>query len=413
MSNNKIEIDEEILIKLYKEAKTLIEIADFFKCSERTISRCITKLRLNGLLNSSDRFEFDKQNNQLISQNQKYKDLTRIGRRQLRTEIQLKNAIIEYNKKLIEILSKHKLPSFAIKKIKKINKGSTGIVHITDAHFNELVDLVHNKYDFPIASQRLRLLAMKTKEYFKPLGIKKILIAMTGDLMNSDRRLDELLSESTNRSKATFLAVNLLEHFILDLSQDFQITMANVVGNESRLSKDVGWTEMMASDNYDFTIYNILKVIFRNSNIQLLDGNLLEQIVEISGQNVLLIHGNQLKANSMEQSIQKIKGKYTSQKINIDFVLSGHLHSCRIGDIFARGSSLVGANAFSDSALQLESRASQNLHIFYQNGTRDSIKVDLQNTENIEGYDIVKELESYNAKSLSKAKKKKIVSNII
>ena len=231
--------------------------------------------------------------------------------------------------------------------------------------------------------------------------------------MNSDRRLDELLSEATNRSKATFLAVNLLEHFILDLANDFQVTVANVVGNESRLPKDVGWTEIMASDNYDYTIYNILKLIFRNSNIKMLDGHLLEQIVEISGQNVLLLHGNQLKASSMEQSIQKIKGKYTSQKITIDFVISGHLHSARIGDVYARASSLVGANAYSDSALQLESRASQNIHIFYPNGNRDSIKIDLQVTDNIEGYNIVQALEAYNAKSLKKAKKKKIVQNVV
>jgi len=144
----------------------------------------------------------------------------------------------------------------------------------------------------------------------------------------------------------------------------------------------------------------------------MLEGNLLEQIVEVSGQNVLLLHGNQLKASSMEQSIQKIKGKYTSQKTNIDFVLSGHLHSARIGDVYARGSSLVGANAYSDSALQLESRASQNLHVFYTNGNRDSLKIDLQVTDDIEGYNIVKELEAYNAKSLSKAKKK-TVSNIV
>lgn len=145
----------------------------------------------------------------------------------------------------------------------------------------------------------------------------------------------------------------------------------------------------------------------------MLDGNLLEQIVEISGQNVLLLHGNQLKSNSMEQSIQKIKGKYTSQKINVDFVLSGHLHSSRIGDVYARGSSLVGANAYSDSALQLESRASQNLHIFYLNGTRDSIKIDLQVTDGIKGYDIIKDLQAYNAKSLNKAKKKKIITNVV
>ena len=409
----KVKIDDKDLIKLYEENKPALEIAHMLKCGERTVYSRLAKLRLKGLIDYSEDFEITKQNTKLLASNQRYQDLTRIGRKQLREKIKLDNALIEYNKELIEVFSNHKLPLFTIKKNKKLGQGATGIIHITDVHFNELVNLVHNKYDFPIASQRLQLFAQKTKQYFKPLGIKKVLIAMTGDLMNSDRRLDELLSEATNRSKATFLAVNILEQFILDIAQDFQVTVANIVGNESRLAKDIGWTEMMASDNYDFTIYNILKLLFRNSNIKLLDGNLLEQVVEVSGQNILLLHGNQLKANSMEQSIQKIKGKYTAQKIAIDFVLSGHLHSARIGDVYARGSSLVGANAYSDSALQLESRASQNLHVFYLNGTRDSMKIDLQVTDDIKGYNIIKELESYNAKSLKKAKKKKIVSNIV
>jgi len=406
-------IDDKLLIELYNEGKTALEIASILDCGERTVYTHLAKLKLNGIIGYKESFELAKQNEKLLTSNQKYKDLTRISRKQLREKIKIENALTEFNSQLIEILKQYNLPAFAYQKLKLSTKGATGVIHITDPHFNELVNLMHNKYDFPIASKRFRLLAIKAKRYFHALGINKVLIAMTGDLMNSDRRLDELLSEATNRSKATFLAVNILEHFILDISKEFHTTIANVVGNESRLAKDIGWTDIMASDNYDFTIYNILKLLFRNSNIRMLDGNLLEQIIEISGQNVLLLHGNQLKANSMSQSIQKIKGKYTSQKIRIDFVLSGHLHECRIGDVYARGASVVGANAYSDSALQLESRASQNLHIFYKDGTRDSIKIDLQNTDNIKGYDIVKDLEAYNAKSLTKAKKKKIVTNVV
>ena len=256
-------------------------------------------------------------------------------------------------------------------------------------------------------------MALQTIEYFKSKGIKNILIAFTGDLMNSDRRLDELLAEATNRSKATFLSVSILEQFILDLAQHFHITVASVIGNESRIGKDIGWEESVASDNYDYTIYHILKLIFRDSNVTFLSGNSVEQVVEVSGQNVLLIHGNQIKSSAVEKSIQTIKGKYTSRGINIQFVLFGHMHSARNGDTYARSSSVCGANAYSDGALQLESRASQNIHIFYKNGNRDSIKVDLQNYGEITGYDINKELEAYNAKSLSKAKKKVTINRVV
>ena len=46
-------------------------------------------------------------------------------------------------------------------------------------------------------------------------------------------------------------------------------------------------------------------------------------------------------------------------------------------------------------------RASQNLYVFYDNGNRDGIKVDLQNVNN-KGYNIEKSIKAYNPKSSEK-----------
>ena len=73
---------------------------------------------------------------------------------------------------------------------------------------------------------------------------------------------------------------------------------------------------------------------------------------------------------------------------------------------------MVGANDYSEKALNLNGRASQNCYIFYGNGNRDGIKVDLQNTEN-KGYDIDKALEAYNAKSHGKIKTKKTIFEVV
>ena len=63
---------------------------------------------------------------------------------------------------------------------------------------------------------------------------------------------------------------------------------------------------------------------------------------------------------------------------------------------------MVGSNDYSDKKLNLISKASQNIHIIYDKNRRDSIKIDLQNTDEIEGYNIDKSLEAYNPKSSSK-----------
>jgi predicted phosphodiesterase len=272
---------------------------------------------------------------------------------------------------------------------------------------------MHNKYDFTVASQRLRKFVHDCKKYLSVHNVKNVCVAMTGDLMNSDRRLDEQLSQATNRAKAVLLSVTLLEQVLLDLQKDFNVSVAHVVGNESRITKDIGWVEEVASDNYDTIIHGMLKQLFKKSNVKFFDGNCNQRIVEIVGQKILLQHGHQHKSTNASKGFQSTKGLLASQGIVIDFVISGHFHNAKLGDVFAQGSSLAGANAFSNDALQLESRASQNLHIFFINGNRDSIKIDLQNVEGVQGYPIDKELEAYNAKSVNKSKKKVTVHKVV
>lgn len=403
-----MDINEKEFIELYGKGKTDDELGKIFGCSSRTIERHGQKYRNAGKIPYRADLEI---NVELERQKQKNKDLGRIDRKTIRDYLRTENTIIEYHKELVAVLKKYPLPKIKVPCKTGILKGA-GIFHLTDLHLNELVNLEINKYDFTVASKRLKKFVDRAKVYFKAAKVGNILVALTGDLLNSDRRLDELLSESTNRSKATFLAVSLLEQTIIDLAKDFKITMVNVTGNESRIQEHIGWSEILATDNYDYTIYNILKFIFRKTPINFIEGNPIEQTVEVNNQNVLFLHGNQLKAK-MEQAVQKIKGKYIARKTSVDFIISGHKHSARIGDTYARGSSLVGANGYSDSALQLESRASQNIHIFYGDGNRDSIKIDLQNTNGIKGYDINKELEAYNAKSANKAKKKTTVVKVV
>lgn len=344
----------------------------------------------------------------LANKVQKLQDSNRIERKSFREFSRVSNALEEYNKELVSKLVLIK--PFTIKHA-KINNKAVGIVQLSDLHFNELIDIEGNKYDFEIASKRLKLLAIKAKMYFKSANISNILIAMTGDLMNSDRRLDELLNQATNRAKATSLAFYLLEQFICDLNQDFNMTVASVSGNESRANKEQGFSEVCATDNYDFTIFNMLKVAFRNTPIVFTDGSFSEQVVNVAGSNILLLHGQSIKQD-FEKTLQQIIGRYASKGIKIDYIFFGHLHSARIGDLGARSSSLCGANSYSEFALDLSSRASQNIAIFYDNKTHDVFKIDLQNANN-EGYEIIKELVAYNAKSLDKCKEKVLIHQIV
>ena len=265
-----------------------------------------------------------------------------------------------------------------------------------------MVDLEHNQYDFKIASARCKHFVSKAINYFKSSDISNVLLVQSGDLLNSDRRLDELLNMATNRAKATFLAVDIFQQIILHLNKHFNVSVCSVTGNESRVKKDWGWSKNLASDNYDYTIFQTLRYIFRDSDVIFIEGDPTELVVEVAGQNLLILHGNGSIKKGIDTSVTQLMGRYKARGVDIDYVIFGHVHSARVGDNFSRSSSMVGANDYSEKALNLAGRASQNCYIFYENGNRDGIKIDLQNYT--KGYNIEESLESYNAKSHDKIK---------
>ena len=350
--------------------------------------------------------EVIEENLKLAKRSQKQADLNRIKNKSFREHVRLENALVEYNKALIDILKTESLKT-TIKQHESKGKQAI-IVQIADTHFNELVDLKNNKYDFEVASKRLQKFAYHIKEYATFYNVSEIFVAVTGDLLNSDRRLDEKLSLSTNRAKATFLGVHLLKHLILDLNSIANVSVGCVSGNESR-AYELGWVDMVATDNYDFTIFEILRMLLPDINFITSGG--LELVVEVNGHNVLLIHGHQL-GNMQNDKIAKVISKYARNGIILDFMMCGHLHETKITDMFARSSSLVGANAYSENALLLSSRAAQNIYIMKDNERHD-IRIDLQHTKGFKGYAINKELSAYNAKSLDKTHKKQTVFKIV
>lgn len=352
--------------------------------------------------------EIIRENVRYKKEKQKAQDLNRIERKSFREFARLDNTLIEMNTQLIELLKNY---PFKIKLKKHAPKNDTAlIVQLSDLHFNELVNLPHNKYDFTIAGKRLKKYADKIKDYCKLYNIKTVFLAITGDLMNSDRRLDEMLNMATNRNNATYLSFLLLSQFIIDLNEIGNITIAAVSGNESRAKEEKGYSDIVATDNYDFTIFNMLKVKFDNQ-ITFISGDPVELVVKVAGINILLMHGEGLETDT-QKKIQQIIGKYVARDIQINFVVYGHVHTPYITDYSSRSGSMVGSNDYNEKSLFLVSKASQNIHLVSSSGI-DSIKIDLQNTEGVNGYDIISALESYNAKSAKKLHHKQIIHEIV
>lgn len=339
--------------------------------------------------------QFDDMDNQeqdefmrLVRANQRQSDKMRIQNTKIRKTTRLTNALEEYTNDLLKVFKKHDLSKISIKHPSNGSQ-SYGILHLSDLHINEQIKLSNNEFNLEIASKRLQKHVDHAKKVFKGYGVSEVLVAFTGDLLNSDRRLDELLMNATNRANATFIAVDILQQVILDLNKDFNVRCANVTGNESRVGQDIGWVNDIGQDNFDFMIYNTLAYVFRGSTGVVFlppDDTYLEKVVTVGKQNILLIHGHSGIAHNTESKFASKIGQYAQKGIFINYIIFGHLHSAMISDMYARSSGLPGANNYSQNALSLTGKASQNFYIVSDNGDIHGMKVDLQDTTGYDGY---------------------------
>lgn len=362
--------------------------------------------------------EIITENVKLAKQKQKNQDTNRIERKSFREHARIENAVAEYAKELLEQNKKygHFLKTLNLKPIKNSLKNSgVGVIQITDLHGNELIDLPHNKYDFIVLSKRLKLYINECINAFKNNKVEKVCILFTGDLLNSDRRLDEMLNQATNRSKASLLMQHLLTQAILEVrNAGYKITIVSVLGNESRVGKEMMFSNEGLSDNYDFNIIASIKQKFDFAKIKGITwGSIdkVEEVVEIDGKNWLVSHDLSKYTDNQGKS-QSTVGRYSLQGIKIDYMVAGHIHATRIADNSARSSSMAGSNSYNEIALNLSGKAQHNYFIV-KNGRIQPTVVDLQNVDDVEGYNIIKELEAYNTKSVGKLYKGKTVLRII
>ena len=182
------------------------------------------------------------------------------------------------------------------------------------------------------------------------------------------------------------MSVLLLRQFILDLRAEFGIDLFAVAGNESRTAKDISWAGPAVTDNYDSIIYWMLELSLQGDKGLVFhphQGN--EEVFSIHKETFLLLHGHQLNF-SQQKSVQSVMGKYAVSGVKVSHIIGGHIHSAGISDYSSRSSSLCGGDAYAYNALGYASNASQNIHLVTPHGI-DSMKVDLQNTEEVDGYD--------------------------
>lgn len=340
-------------------------------------------------------------------------DEGRISRGEDRNEMRAESAIKKLTENVVDaikILGK-KLPKGKRRGGKLTKSKAVAVIHLSDNHLNELISTPSNTFDFEVASKRLQLLAAKAKRYCHSAGVEKVVVAFGGDLMNSDRRIDEVTNMATNRSRAMVLGAWLYQQFLLDLREDFFVDVFGITGNEGRAKMELSWSDPGVTDSYDASIYWMLQMMMeqvpdKGLRFHALQGN--EAVFSIHQETFLLLHGHQINMAD-QRKVQAMMGKHsTLNGTRITHVLAGHIHAAMVSDYASRNSSLSGGNAYSEEALGFCSKASQNMHLVYPEsrgcpGGLDGIKLDLQDVTGVDGYPIVEVLAEHSARGSDKA----------
>ena len=388
-------------------------------CLEETVSINAFRIGINYHINRKiANSEIILENVKLAKGKQSQQDKNRIERKAFREYAREENAVAALGTALLEQhkkFSKHLKTLHISPLIKNSLRRGVGVVQITDLHGNELIDLPHNKYDFEILAKRLKYYINECLFYFRAKKVEKICLLVTGDLLNSDRRLDELLNQATNRAKASLLMEHLLTQAILELrNTGLPLTIVSVLGNESRMGKEMTFSKYGLSDNYDFVIMANIKKTFEFAKIKGITWGTIDQVEEtitIDGLKWLIAH-DLSRFTDTQQKNQSAIGRYSLQGEQIDYMAAGHIHATKIGGNSSRSSSMTGSNSFNEIALNLAGKAQHNLFIC-QDKKITPIVVDLQNVDGVSGYHIIEELEAYNAKSVGKLHTKRTVFEIV
>jgi hypothetical protein len=347
-------------------------------------------------------------------------DKNNVERKVNREANRLYNHLSELYQEYVKAISENKIDLNKLNiKGEKTQQGEWGILQLSDIHFNKLIkpcEEIDNEYNFTIASQRLKKFITEAIFYFKAKNIKNVYVAMTGDLLTSDRRESEKLNRVTNQVKASLLASYILAQVLLELNQHFGLRTGAICGNESRLQDIMSSDEYLSSSNYDFLIYNNLRIWLENTNIQFdIGGNYRERLVDIEGFKLLLLHGDTLgNSRDIGKQIKNIMTKHAIKGTKINCILAGHIHCCAISDIFSRSSSLIGVDNYSSIDLNLfDGRPSQNIYLINKDNSYNAMKIDLLNISGIKGYDIKKELEAYYIQESIRPNNEVIIRNFI
>ena len=305
---------------------------------------------------------------------QRQMDSNRIERAIVRKEVRELNASNDLFSDLITLIGEHpsQLPCLPIEK-----EGGTLILQLSDLHAGETVVLPNNVFNMDVLSKRLFKYVGQAIKFGLRHQVRRVVVALTGDLCNSDRRVGERDAYEYNRTYAVSSVFQIIAAAIERISSYIPVThVISVAGNESRFDKDLELSHRNYSNNLDWVVDRMLEAYFAPAIKFGVFAAPVERLITIDGVRCLFSHGISHAKDSPEKQLDYYRKKYAQ----VDMVFVGHLHSSLIAAGFSRSSSPVGQNDYSEFTLGIAKSIPSQTFTLIEDGTAYPFAIDLSVT---------------------------------
>ena len=285
---------------------------------------------------------------EFLKQVYKYKELLKVERKRnnlLLNQISSQENVYDYicqNMPQIEYKQVSKITCFVEDGIKK----GTAVLHLSDLHYGEVVQMGNTIYDCAIAESRLSSIISQFCKIAKHYD--KAVVFINGDMINGSIH-DEF--KTTNEMVITDCVIRLtklLSESLLLIREympdDGKLSVIFTVGNHSRTIPGGVYYKNKVKENWEYLLGCFVRQTLAQSDIDVEVCNTPSTVCQIEDLRFAITHGDCFKSlNNIRMGVAKFQEMNMSTIGPFDHLLMGHFHSTQImnglgGKIFVNGS---------------------------------------------------------------------------
>lgn len=234
------------------------------------------------------------------------------------------------------------------------------VLCISDIHYGASFLSENNNYSPTIAQDRFEYLVGRVIHFIKNKQISKLYVLCGGDTVQGLIHMNDLRINDSTVVKAVVEVSRLLANVLNELSAYADIEYYHVPSANHTQTRPLGSKpNELAGEDFEYVVSNYIKDLLSNNsrvNVHLADEGKQYIRLDIPSQNILAMHGHQIK--NLDSSVKDLSAL---TRDTLDYLILGHYHSnknapshegcCHDVECLVC-SSFVGSDPYSDSILK-------------------------------------------------------------